>query len=383
MDFALREELKALMQRSEGLSVSIYSPTHRAGKEVEQDPIRLANLLREAERQLVSKGLRPPEAKDLLSPAYKLIRDGEFTRHQSDGLALFISRGLFRYYRLPRHFDELAFVGNRFHLNPLLPLYEDDARFYILAASRKDLRLFECTRYGISPIEVEGMPGSMAEVPGYDDTEARLLFRSVALGGSTRGGIAMFHGHGGGIENSKSDIVNYFRRVDESLHERLQGEHAPLVFAGVEYLFPIYREVNTYPLLFKEIISGNPDGMRPEELHEEAWNLVRPHFEKAKVGAIAKFEQFLGTGLASSDMETIFHALHEGKVETLFVPEGVRLWGTYDAESGAVRVVEEEGAADEDLIDLAAFQTLSCGGSVYTIESGRVLMKPLAALFRY
>jgi len=50
---------------------------------------------------------------------------------------------------------------------------------------------------------------------------------------------------------------------------------APLVLAGVEYLFPIYQEANTYPDLVEEGITGNPENLKPEELHDLVgqWNL--------------------------------------------------------------------------------------------------------------
>jgi len=49
MNLVSRNELKDLMERHQGPCVSIFLPTHRAGKEIQQGPIRLKNLLREAE----------------------------------------------------------------------------------------------------------------------------------------------------------------------------------------------------------------------------------------------------------------------------------------------------------------------------------------------
>jgi len=46
--------------------VSLYMPTHRAGRETEQDPIRYKDLLREAEERLMANGLRSPEVQEML-----------------------------------------------------------------------------------------------------------------------------------------------------------------------------------------------------------------------------------------------------------------------------------------------------------------------------
>ncbi|MEG4827486.1 hypothetical protein QUA82_20910 [Microcoleus sp. F8-D3] len=49
------EELKALVQQSPGLWVSIYMPVAQ-GTEIQQNPIRFKNLIREAEEKIVKYG---------------------------------------------------------------------------------------------------------------------------------------------------------------------------------------------------------------------------------------------------------------------------------------------------------------------------------------
>jgi hypothetical protein len=114
-----RDDLRTLMGKHKGLCVSIFMPTHRAGTETQQDPIRFKNLLREAEERLLASGLGTPEAHELLKPAQRLLWDVHFWRHQSDGLALFLSPEVFRCYRLPFDFEELVVVTDRFHIKLL------------------------------------------------------------------------------------------------------------------------------------------------------------------------------------------------------------------------------------------------------------------------
>ena len=121
MELLSRAELKTLIEEPEGLCVSIFLPTHQAGAQTQQDPIRLKNLLREAEEQLLAKEFRTPEAEELLGPAWELLDDSVFWRHQSDGLAVLLSPGVFRHYRLPLNFEDLVVVADRYHLKPLLP----------------------------------------------------------------------------------------------------------------------------------------------------------------------------------------------------------------------------------------------------------------------
>ncbi|MBI2857008.1 MAG: hypothetical protein HYX95_01690, partial [Chloroflexi bacterium] len=86
MKILLREELRTLMEKPGGPAASIYMPTQR-GPDTLQGPVRLDNLLRQAEQQLVKAGLRAVEARRWLQPARDLERDAEFWRGQADGLA--------------------------------------------------------------------------------------------------------------------------------------------------------------------------------------------------------------------------------------------------------------------------------------------------------
>ena len=91
MDILTKDELKTLIEHQDEASVSIFMPTHRVGRETQQDPIRLKNLLGEAKAQLTANGVRAPEARKWLEPAQALLEDQDFWQHQSEGLALFIA----------------------------------------------------------------------------------------------------------------------------------------------------------------------------------------------------------------------------------------------------------------------------------------------------
>jgi hypothetical protein len=65
MNVLTRNNLNLLMAVHKGPCVSVFMPMHRSGPETQQDPIRLKNLIREAEERLIARGLRTPEAKEL------------------------------------------------------------------------------------------------------------------------------------------------------------------------------------------------------------------------------------------------------------------------------------------------------------------------------
>ena len=209
MSLLSMNEVRILMEKPEGLCVSIFMPAHRAGEQTRQDPIRLKNLIREAQRRLTGAGLTTKETKELLKPVKGLLRDDFFWRHQNDGLAVFSSAGLFRCYRLPLSFDKLVVVTHRFHIKPLLSLLASDGRFYILALSQNKVRLVEGTRYTASEVALEDVPESLADTLRYDSERSIQLHTAAPVGKGRK--QAIFHGHGDGIDDAKTNILKYFR----------------------------------------------------------------------------------------------------------------------------------------------------------------------------
>lgn len=379
-----QQDLQTVIEQSQNPSVSIFLPTHRAGPQIQQDPIRLKNLLRQAEAQLIEEGTRPAEARTLLAPVAELVDDAGFWRHQGDGLAIFRSREVFRVYRLPLSLQELVTVSDRFTVKPLLPLLVNDARYYVLALSQKAVRLLDCSRDHVRRVELPDIPQGMEEaLPQEGGPEPQLQFHSLPLDG--RSWQARFHGHGVGADDV--DVINlarYFHRIEDGLKDVLKGERAPLILACVEYLAPIFREVTGYRPILEPIVAGNPDGLSDEELQDQAWHIAEPYFRQRREQAAAEFHEGLAKGRADHALKEVLTAAFQGRIATLFIPVGVHRWGHFRFEELALEEHETEQPGDDELLDLAAMQTLMHAGTVYglaptDIPGGHLL----AAVYRF
>lgn len=383
MDLLTKAELTTLAEQQAAFAVSIFMPTHRIGREVQQNPIRLKNLLAQARQKLIERGLRSSEADQLLQPAQTLIDDNGFWQQQQDGLAIFVMPDQFQTYRLPLPFEEQVVVNNHFYLKPVLPLLKDEGHFYILALSQNEVRLLRGTPYSVREVEVEDMPQSLAEALKYDEPEKQLQFHTNTQ--DMRGDRpALFHGHGAGEDDKKERILRYFQQIDRGLQPLLQKEKAPLVLTGVEYLFPLYREANHYNHLLDTGIEGNPKLLSAEDLQARAWAIVQPFFLQTQQAAQERYEQAISAGLTSQDMKEIVAAAHNGRVDTLFVAEGQQQWGAFNPATQVVYLHPEAEPDNEDLLDRAAIQTVLNGGTVYALTPEQMPDNAcLAALFRY
>ncbi|HEY7519894.1 MAG TPA: hypothetical protein VIE36_16525 [Methylomirabilota bacterium] len=387
MDVVTREDIKALVERREAPCVSIYQPTHRVGPDsrtyAREDPVRLRNLLREAEQRLLTGGEPARAVEEWLLPARRLLDDSIFWQYQADGLALFVAPGTVRRFRVPVRFDELVVVAPGFHVKPLLPLLTGDGLFYVLALSQNEVRLFAGTRDYMGEVPLPDAPRSLADALRYDDAEPQLQLHTGAPASGDRR-AAMFHGHGTGIDDAKTNLFRYFRQVDRAVSALIKNALVPLVVAAVDYLMPIYREASTHPSLLAGGIPGNPEGTRLDELHARAWRLVEPHFRRVREAEMDRYRALAGTGRTSNDVREVLLAASDGRVDVLFVPIGVRVWGTFVPDTRSIEITDEAPGQSEDLLNVAAIHALLNRGTVHAVPPAEMpVPAPVAAVFRY
>lgn len=377
MPMLSHEDLKTVATHSHRPALSIFLPTHRAGREIRQDLIRLKNLLKQAENHLTTEGARTVETQELLAPVEQLLDDENFWRHQSDGLAIFRSSELFRIYGVPDTVHELVSVSDRFNITPLLPQLIHDQAFFILALSQKKIRLIECSRDHAHEVHIPDLPSSMDDTLP-EGTSPQVQRHTLPMDGR---GSARFHRHGVGTDDV--DVVNltrYFHRIHDALQPTFAHQGAPVVMACVEYLAPLYREVSRYPRILNAIIPGNPDGLSDQELFHKAWPVVEGHLRKNENLAIAQFHEGLSKGRASHSIKDIVIAAHQGRIDTLFVNLGIQWWGRFDFDTLFFEQHDIQQPGDEEFLNLAAIQTLIHGGSVYGEVPNNEM---IAAVFRF
>lgn len=364
--------------------ISLYLPTHRAGMEVNrrEDEILFKNQLKNVAGQLENRGYSPREIKDYLQPAYDLLERSTFWNNLSDGLVVFIANNHFKYYTLPIQFDTFIYISDHFYLKPLMPLYNHDGRFFLLALSQGEIRFFEGTRHSITEVNVEDLtPKQLEEVVGFDYKQKFLQFRSAQQGA----GGAVFHGHGEGKDDDKEEIKQYFRAVNNGLMKILHTEDAPLLIACVDYLFHIYQEVNDYPHLYPENISGSTERTHENILQERAWALLEPYFQKNQAAEVKLFNELAATFRVSSQLEDILPAALSGNVETLFLQKKNDVYGIYDPSEQHLRRDDEKQFDNASLTNLAAIRTYQQGGKVFLMDAKDMPVPDSVAnaIFRY
>ncbi len=381
------ENLRALTERQQWPCISLYLPTHRAGrKETQEDPIRLKNAVAEAKEQLTQAGYPKEAGVALLEPAADLITSRDFWLQRADGLALFLAPGLFQYYRVPLKLQDEVVVADHFTVKQLIPLFSEDGRFFILALSQKHIHFFEATRTSIQERTVPDLLKSIDDLRQFDEAQAQLQGHTMVPTGRARRTDIMFHGQGNIADKTtyKAEVVDYINAVCKKIEKYLDAQTAPLVLAAVEYEQAFYRENNSYHNLLEEGILGNPDELGEAQIHQTAWKIMEPHFAEARRTSLQHYADLSNTDKTSTRIEDILPAACHGRVRTLFLQTQARAWGTFDARSLAVTVHQTPTEGDMDLIDLATVCVLQNKGTIYALPREQMpAQSNVAALFRY
>ena len=198
-----------------------------------------------------------------------------------------------------------------------------------------------------------------------------MILKKKAYSSETRKkgyGTATFHGHAEADYDRKNEILRYFREINKGLMTILKEENLPMLIASQEYLFSIYKGVNTYKPLLENHMSFDSLETDKHLLLEKAWKTMEPIFDKERKEKIERFEQYDSTSRTSSDIKEVLPAALQGKIDTLFVRKDKDIFGIYDAVKHHVEIREDEESTHVSLLNMAAVKTFLQGGKVYVME---------------
>ncbi len=244
----------------------------------------------------------------------------------------------------------------------------------------------ECTRFGFKELDISGkIPRSMDEAMQYEDVDRQTQYHLHYGRGVTSMGGQIVSAHGDEVREPKEFLLRFFLLIDRGLQrEFLHDETAPLVMVAVDYLFPIYRQANTYDNLLDKIVKENPEKLTPFELHQQALSIIMPYFQARQEEAVRLYGEYAGNSRSTSNIRQIVADSYSGKIYKLIVAADRQQWGNYDPVKNKVKIHPKEKRCDLDLLDYSAAHTLLHRGDVYTVSDDKVPGGGLvAAVLRY
>ena len=344
--------------------ISIYIPTHRTG-ENQDSLLHFKNEVQKVEQELIQRGLKNRELKEYLTVCENLMENSRFWRNLADGLAVFIHSDRMLYFTLPFHFENFSMVSDHFYLLPLIPAFNENGQYFLLKLSLNNVQLYKASRDDYFEIPLgKKIPKSLNEAVGFDYEQKSLQFRT----GLNQGSQGMFHGQGSGKDDEKIEKEKFFRELNDYLDEMLKGYNLPLLLAATGNNFHLYKEVNSYPHLYEDFVSGNPDDANMDKLHKESWKLINNYFIRDKEEKLNQFELMLSKDKASTELEKIFPAAINGNIDTLFIQKNTQVWGTYNENKNKINISNTRNINDICLLNTSGISVFQQQGKVFLME---------------
>lgn len=387
MDVLTTNDVKQIVTTDSGPCITLVLPTHSAQSDQRrQDPTRVKNVLKELERLAGERGLEPEAAKELLQPVREFLEGDALTR--DDGQAVLVLRSPDTFYTvaLPDMPEaERVEMAQYFYVKPLVKLADKQEEFYILALSRKRVRLIKCTPDSSEEVALpDDFPTGMMEALAIDTPDRNERGHS-GTGHTSGEHSATSFSKGSEDANLKEYLHTFYTQVGKRLHDFLNSDARPIIAACVDYEWAIFRQgTASLPTLLEEHVSGSPDGLKGGELHSRALEVLAHRREQHIDQILQQYDKAYGGGQASNSIRDIVRAAHQGRVLHLLMAEGAELPGQFDEATYSVKPGSGRGDGGQDLVNVAALFTLLNRGEVHVVPADKLPNSaPMIAVYRY
>jgi hypothetical protein len=349
--------VRTLLEPQTAPCLSIYLPTHRNVPDNTVDLPAFRHLVEALEMALSAAHARDAITR-LLHPLHMLAADARFWSHTRDGLAVFAASGRARVFLLHRPVQPLALVTSRFHTLPLVRIAAALERFFLLALTSREARVYEGlawhgttgdTMGPLDPLPLVGRPGqpagdalSRADVIDEETFQPHRVQRGVGIEGVIHGGT------GSKQDDIDADTEIFLRHVDTVLGEQVSGRvDRPVVLVATARLAAEFQRLSRNPHLLADHAAKDPHLMSTAELAAAVQPILAAARDRRIARLVAVYEQARDRDQAAGDLADIARAAVAGRVATLLIEADRFEPGQFDRATGAV---ETDG---EQLTDLS------------------------------
>ena len=359
-----------------GPFVTVFLPARHPGAPDLSRAERLKTILRDAALELKSRRFLG-NIDRLLKPFTKLAADPAMLTGGTDSV-IFGSPAIFQHLRILSPTPERLVVASHPHITPLLAHLIPQREFYVLAISKKLLRLgrwydSRCTEVPLPA----NIPKSFQETLKFDQPDHDLQNHSRAGASAAHEGFTRF-GTGSERDLVHQRLHHYLQLVDRELAGSLKN--APLVLVGTAEELAAYRAVSGYP----RILSAKPTSCEYfswVELGQRAQEAIMSTRRDEAETVLGEFRATARRDRVISGLRKVLEAAREGRVHRLLLENDAEQAGLL----GPAFPFESMGVeGEQDLINAAAVETIRGRGDVYMLDHGALReASPIAAILRY
>ncbi|WP_195863644.1 hypothetical protein [Aerococcus urinae] len=335
--------------------ISLYMPTHRAAPENQQDPIRYENLLNEVKTQLETN-YPDGDWQRTFDHLAKLIDEKvDFWQKNKEGLVILASDQLIEIFRLRQEQEEIAYVGDYFHLVPLLAYYEEAFDVILADIAKDQVQLYLADQYSYEPTEIDEIKSSFYDI--YDDNDSENKQ-------TTSRGQGSIHSNQSKSVQVERDRDKYFSYLDQEFDKLAKEVERKILLAGTKENIAAFKKESSSKVYLDTAIEQPISGENHQRIKELLAETLSP-LAKDNVKAIEdNIEEARGASLLMEEVEDIQLAAKEGRIAELVIFYG-------------------ESSTYASLIDELIHQTIINGGEISVVPASSVTETSTYALLRY
>lgn len=313
-----RKEIERLQQIQGFPALTITLPTYRTAPEVQQNSIRLKNLITQAQTVLDEQNGNG-KGHALMTRLTEVV-DGLKTTDFQEGLAIFVHEKFAGAYPVAMPLPERVVIDDTFVTRDLVRARLQGVRYWVVALS-EHTRLFE---------------GSNDRLKERDEGGFPVIYEDRSEDPSVPG--ALEPGHENLVDEEHRQ---FYRRVDDALTQVLQEEDLPVVLLGVTRNLAFFQEVTANGKMIAGTAEGNYDHASWNDISSVAWQALQPHLAQQQEIVLQQWDDAVSAKLFVTGVEKAWEAAFDGRGNLLLVEEGYQVAGHMDEDGRTLTLSEE------------------------------------------
>lgn len=309
-----QQDIDALLAQKGKPCISITVPTTKYTRERMQNPELIEKAIDKA-KQLLTHTAWPEEQTAILHHKLDSLKDNIDYMRLQEGLAIFISTDSFKIQLLPFTVSEKVILAGNFEIRDLIYFNQFLEPYYLLAISKKRIRLFKGCGRDLQEVINSDFPRKYVEEYEYS---------RPSVGSSSSSGLKSFERDKSVMQEARTK--DFFRHADDAVSKYVKGDIC-LFVVGVEEQLADFDRISHHLNNIGGRIRGNFDVDAVHPLAQTCWNLIKEEVRTSQRKLLAKLEEDIGTGLAIDGIKSVWYAAQQSKGLMLLVEKNYEIRG--------------------------------------------------------
>lgn len=342
--------------------ISIVLPTQHYVKDREKTSAIIENAIQKAKNLLINSAWPKDQIKQLTVKLESLPERIDHIRLQ-DGLAIFISPNILKMHLLPFKVKEKVMLGKKFEIRDIVYFNQFLEPYYLLALSKKRMRLFKGRGRDLQEITNNDFPRQYVEEYEY---------ATPSIGSSSSAGLKAFERDKSIVQETRLNA--FIRQADDTLNKYLKDD-TRLFIAGVEEELVNFEQVSHHLNKIAGKITGNYDHDATHPLAETAWKKTKESILLSQKDLLEKLKEDVGKKTVVDGIREVWKKAKEGKGLLLLLEKDYDVTAYADpVDDSKISLTPPVGSyeiitdAADDLIEIVAAK----GGDVTILENGEL-----------